>query len=126
MEISCTEKVGSSPLMNDQRVGYLSSEQLLFLSPWRPVESDTSLLEGEMWECPNCAMSRSYFRSLARLEGGKQQLMIQCPSCDHLIVVQVELEPTGSITTRFGGPHIDHFLRFLDERSNQEDYADSH
>ncbi len=107
--------------MGDTKVGHLTSEQLLFLSPWRPVESDTTDVEGEKWECPNCAAARPYFRSLARLEGGERQFMIQCPNCDHLAVVRMDAEPTQSIVTQHGGPHIDRFLRFLDERSSGED-----
>ena len=106
--------------MSDQKVGYLSSEQLLFLSPWRPVETDTTPLEGHNWQCPNCVQPRSYFRSLARLEGGQHQFMIQCPACDHLIIVDMEPDDSENITTRYGGPHIDHFLRFLDKRSKEE------
>lgn len=107
--------------MSDQKVGYLSSEQLLFLSPWRPVETDTTPLEGQNWECPNCARPRSYFRSLARLEGGQHQFMIQCPTCDHLIVVDMQVENSAAITPRYGGPHIDRFLNFLDRRSKEEE-----
>lgn len=107
--------------MSDQKVGYVSSEQLLFLSPWRPVETDTTDLEGQAWRCPNCAQDRTYFRSLARLEGGQHQFMIQCPTCDHLIIVEMETGDAKRITPRYGGPHIDRFLRFLDERSKEEE-----
>lgn len=107
--------------MSDQKVGYLSSEQLLFLCPWRPVETDTTPLEGRRWHCPNCVQPRSYFRSLARLEGGQHQFMIQCPTCDHLIVVEMQAEDSSEIIARYGGPHIDRFLRFLDERSREEE-----
>ncbi len=107
--------------MIEPKIGYLSSEQLLFLSPWRPVETDTTPLEGQEWTCPNCEQPRTYFRSLARLEGGENQFMIQCPTCDHLIVVDMDAGSTMEITTRYGGPHIDDFLRFLDRRSNEEE-----
>ena len=108
--------------MSDRNIGYLSSEQLLFLSPWRPVEMDTSHFEGREWECPHCATERMYYRALLRLEGGMQQFMIQCPSCDHLIVIQIDDTPDKSIATRFGGPHIETFLQFLDQRSTEDDY----
>lgn len=107
--------------MSQHKVGYVSSEQLLFLSPWKPVETDTTSLENRTWECPNCARQRTYFRSLARLEGGEHQFMVQCPSCDHLIVVEMKPQDSTVIRTRYGGPHIDSFLRFLDERSQEEE-----
>lgn len=107
--------------MGDHTVGYLSSEQLLFLSPWRPVETDTTPLENSPWTCPNCSRPRTYFRSLARLEGGKHQFMIQCPACDHLIVVEMSRDDSAEIATRFGGPHIDRFLQYLDERSREDE-----
>lgn len=107
--------------MSEPNVGHLSSEQLLFLSPWRPVETDTTPLEGRKWQCPNCVEERSYFRSLARLEGGHDQFMIQCATCDHLIIVEMHVGDSRGISTRYGGPHIDQFLRFLDERSKEEE-----
>ena len=107
--------------MNDDRIGYLSSEQLLFLSPWKPVETDTTSLEGRTWVCPNCEAERTYFRSLARLEGAKNQFMIQCPACDHLIVARIHASGDSAIATQFGGPHIDRFLRFLDQRMREEE-----
>lgn len=106
--------------LSHQSIGYLSAEKLLFLSPWRPVELDTTSLDGEEWVCPNCAATRTFFPSLARLEGSSRQLMIQCPMCDHLIVVQIDFDDPGTITARYGGPHVDRFLRFLDERRMAE------
>ena len=107
--------------MADDRIGYLSSEQLLFLSPWKPVDTDTSSLEGQSWMCPNCEEERTYFRSLARLEGGKNQFMLQCPTCDHLIVARMRFDEPPAIVTQYGGPHIDRFLRFLDQRAREDD-----
>ena len=107
--------------MSEENTGYLSSEQLLFLSPWKPVETDTSWLEGQPWNCPNCSGERSYFRSLARLEGAPNQFMVQCPTCDHLVVVETGSDGRPEIHTRYGGPHIDQFLHFLDQRSREDE-----
>lgn len=107
--------------MTEESAGYLSSEQLLFLSPWKPVETDTTSLEGQPWSCPNCSQNRSYFRSLARLEGAPDCFMVQCPTCDHLAVVETRMEGAPEIRTRYGGPHIDQFLYFLDQRSKESD-----
>ena len=107
--------------MSEESAGYLSSEQLLFLSPWRPVETDTTSQEGRPWNCPNCSQQRSYFRSLARLEGAPNQFMVQCPTCDHLVVIEMSADDTSAIETRYGGPHIEQFLHFLDQRSREDD-----
>lgn len=102
-------------------IGYLSPERLLFLSPWRPVETDTTPQEGKRWECPSCMEERTYFRSLARLEGNDRRFMVQCPQCDHLSVVHVHFPEKGGLETEYGGPHIDRFISYLDERSRQTD-----
>jgi hypothetical protein len=102
-------------------IGYLSPERLLFLSPWRPVETDTTPQEGKPWECPSCMEERTYFRSLARLEGNALRFMIQCPQCDHLAVVAVPAGEGGGLETEYGGPHIDRFISYLDARSRQAD-----
>lgn len=107
-------------------VRYLRSEPLLFVSPWRPVVFDTTPFEGAKWECPTCMEERTYFRSLARLEGAPMQFMLQCPACDHLAVVRFEANPESgapqSLVTEYGGPHIDQFIAFLDARSRREEF----
>lgn len=102
-------------------IRHASSERLLFLSPWRPVESDTTPYEGHVWYCPNCVDEPRYFRSLARLEGAPRQFMVQCPICDHLSVIRIFDEQKRVIETEFGGPHIDHFISYLDARSKGEE-----
>lgn len=103
-------------------IRYLRPEPLLFISPWRPVVHDTTAHEGAAWECPTCMESRTYFRSLARLEGAPYQLMLQCPVCDHLAVVRIEQEAPVRFVTEYGGPHIDQFIAFLDARSRREEF----
>lgn len=101
--------------------GHLTCEQLLFLSAWRPVETDTRLSEGDRWTCLNCSGDVAYFRTLARLEGEKGQCMVQCPLCDHLHVVRLTPEKEHTISVEYGGPHIDRFLAFLDRRNAGRD-----
>lgn len=103
--------------MTADDAGHLTSEQLLFLSPWRPVETDTTPNEGARWLCLNCSSDVAYFRTLARLEGRKGQFMVQCPICDHLLVVRLDGERPAEVAVEYGGPHIDRFLAFLDRRN---------
>jgi hypothetical protein len=109
----------SPETMNDAHAGYLTSEQLLFLSPWRPVETDTAWGDGVLWRCLNCSSEVSYFAGLARLEGREGQFMVQCPACDHLHVLRLHEGRGPEIHVEYGGPHVDRFLTFLDRR-NQE------
>lgn len=101
-------------------IRYLDAEPLLFISPWRPVEHDTSAFEGQRWECPSCMEERTYFRWLARLEGVPLQFMVQCPTCDHLAVVRMDPAGDPALVTEYGGPHIDRFIAFLDARTRRE------
>lgn len=103
--------------MHDADAGYLTSEQLLFVSPWRPVESDTAWSDGASWKCLNCASDVAYFAALARLEGSGGHFMVQCPACDHLHVLRLTEGPGRAIQVDYGGPHIDTFLAFLDGRN---------
>lgn len=107
--------------MNEDVAGHLTSEQLLFLSPWRPVETDTAPNEGAVWTCLNCSSKVIYFRTLARLEGPRGQFMVQCPTCDHLHVVRLATSRPTDIVIEYGGPHIDQFLTFLDRRNDERD-----
>lgn len=104
--------------MNEEDAGHLTSEQLLFLSPWRPIETDTTSSEGAVWRCLNCGSETEYFRTLSRLEGSRGQFMVQCPTCDHLHVVRLDGSRPKEIVVEYGGPHIDHFLEFLDSRND--------
>lgn len=104
--------------MNEDAPGYLTSEELLFLSSWRPVETDTTPSEGARWTCLNCRKPPVYFRSLARLEGAEGRFMVQCPVCDYLHVLRVDAARPQQLRTEYGGPHIDRFLEFLDRRND--------
>lgn len=104
-----------------EAAGHLTSEQLLFLSPWRPVETDTTSSEGAMWRCLNCSAEVSYFRTLARLEGPSRQFMVQCTTCDHLHVIRLGAVHPMRVVVEYGGPHIDAFLAFLDSRNAEFD-----
>lgn len=102
-------------------IHYLSPRKLLFLSPWRPVETDTSACEGAPWECPSCMAERTYFRSLARLEGADGLFMVQCPACDHLAVLQAQCAEAPAMTVHYLGPHVDEFLVYLNEINSRHD-----